>query len=231
MTSPAAPRALTPRSGPLNGITVLDLTRVLSGPYCTMLMAELGARVIKIEEPGCGDDARAFGPYVQGRSQYFGCVNRNKESIALDLKNNDDRAVFEQLLEQADVLAENYRPGVMDKLGYGWERLHARFPRLVYLSLSGFGHSGPASSQPGYDMVMQGLSGMMSITGEIGGGPCRVGISIADVGSGLFSAIAVNAALLHRARAHRAGRLSRHRDVRQHADADGVAHRALFRCR
>ena len=188
------------KPGPLNGITVIDLTRVLAGPYCTMVMGELGARVIKIEEPGKGDDSRAYGPFIQGRPCYFGSVNRNKESIALDLKDPHDRAIFEQLLEHADVVAENFRAGVMDKLGYSWETLHQRFPKLIYVAVSGYGHAGPSADQPGYDMVMQGVSGMMSITGEPGGGPCRVGISIADAGTGLFAAIAVNAALLHRER-------------------------------
>lgn len=188
------------KSGPLNGITVIDLTRILAGPYCTMLMSELGARVIKIEEPGKGDDARAYGPFIQGRPCYFGSINRNKESVALNLRKPEDRDVFEQLLEHADVVTENFRPGVMEKLGYGWGTLHARYPKLIYASVSGYGHTGPATNQPGYDMVMQGVTGMMSITGEEGGGPCRVGISIADAGTGLFTAVAVNAALLHRER-------------------------------
>lgn len=188
------------RKGPLSGITVVDLTRVLAGPYCTMLMAELGARVIKVEPPGKGDDSRQYGPFVNGRPCYFGSVNRDKESIALDLKAPRDREIFERLLEKADVIAENFRPGVMEKLGYGWETLHARYPRLIYVATSGYGHSGPDTQRPAYDMVIQGLSGMMSVTGEPDGGPCRVGISIADVGSGVYSAVAVNAALLHRER-------------------------------
>lgn len=188
------------RKGPLSGITVVDLTRVLAGPYCTMLMAELGARVIKVEPPGKGDDSRQYGPFVNGRPCYFGSVNRDKESIALDLKAPRDREIFERLLEKADVVAENFRPGVMEKLGYGWETLHARYPRLIYVATSGYGHSGPDTQRPAYDMVIQGLSGMMSVTGEPDGGPCRVGISIADVGSGVYSAVAVNAALLHRER-------------------------------
>lgn len=188
------------RKGPLSGITVVDLTRVLAGPYCTMLMAELGARVIKIEPPGTGDDSRQYGPFVNGRPCYFASVNRDKESIALDLKAPRDREIFERLLEKADVVAENFRPGVMEKLGYGWETLHARYPRLIYVATSGYGHCGPDTQRPAYDMVIQGLSGMMSVTGEPEGGPCRVGISIADVGSGVYSAVAVNAALLHRER-------------------------------
>lgn len=186
--------------GPLSGITIVDLTRVLAGPYATMLLSEMGARVIKVEEPGKGDDSRAFGPFIQGRPCYFNSINRNKESIALDLGNADHREILDSMLAGADVIVENFRPGVMEKYGYGWEDVHARFPRLVYASVSGYGHSGPESSKPGYDMVMQGVSGMMSVTGEDGGEPCRTGISIADVGTGLFTATAINAALLHRER-------------------------------
>ena len=186
--------------GPLSGITVVDLTRVLAGPYGTMLLADMGARVIKIEPPGRGDDSRQFGPFVQGRPCYFASINRGKESIALDLKSPGDRDVFERLLKTADVLTENFRPGVMERLGYDWETIHARFPRLIYASTSGFGQTGPARAQPAYDMVVQGLAGMMSIIGEPEGGPCRVGVSIADIGSGIFTALAVNAALLHRER-------------------------------
>ena len=186
--------------GPLSGITIVDLTRVLAGPYCTMLLSELGARVIKVEEPGKGDDARTYGPFVQGRPCYFNSINRNKESIALDLRVEADRAIFDSMLAGADVLAENFRPGVMDKFGYSWEEVHARFPRIVYASVSGYGQTGPDRNKPGYDMVMQGVSGLMSITGDADGEPCRTGISIADVGSGVFTAVAVNAALLHRER-------------------------------
>jgi CoA:oxalate CoA-transferase len=187
-------------SGPLAGITVVDLTRILAGPYCTLLMAELGARVIKVEPPGKGDDARAYGPFVAGKSTYFMSVNRGKESIALDLKEARDRGVFETLLEKADVVIENFRPGTMEKLGYGWETLHARYPKLVYAAASGFGHTGPLSKEPAYDMVVQGLGGVMSITGEPGGAPVRVGTSIGDIGAGLYTAVGVEAALLHRAR-------------------------------
>lgn len=186
--------------GPLTGITIIDLTRVMAGPYATMLLSELGARVIKIEEPGKGDDSRAYGPFIKGRPCYFNSINRNKESIALDLRNEEHCAVLDSLLAGADVLVENFRPGVMEKFGYGWEAVHARHPRLVYASVSGYGHSGPERDMPGYDMVMQGVTGMMSITGEAGGEPCRTGISIADVGTGIFTATAINAALLHRER-------------------------------
>jgi CoA:oxalate CoA-transferase len=184
--------------GPLSGITVVDLSRILAGPYCTFLMAELGARVIKVEPPGKGDDAREYGPFREGKSTYFMSVNRGKESIALDLKNERDRGIFEALLGKADVIVENFRPGTMEKLGYGWETLHRRYPRLIYAAASGFGHTGPLSKEPAYDMVVQGLGGIMSITGEPGGAPVRVGMSIGDIGAGLYTAVGVEAALLHR---------------------------------
>jgi CoA:oxalate CoA-transferase len=189
-----------PVKGPLSGITVVDLSRILAGPYCTMLMAELGARVIKVEPPPRGDDAREYGPFVEGRSAYFMSINRGKESISLDLKKPEDRTVLDKLLEKADVVVENFRPGTMEKLGYGWEQLHARYPRLIYAAASGFGHTGPYSKHPAYDMVVQGLGGIMSITGQPGGEPTRVGMSIGDIGAGLYTAVAVNAALLHRER-------------------------------
>ena len=184
--------------GPLSGITVIDLSRILAGPYCTFLMAELGARVIKVEPPGKGDDAREYGPFVKGKSTYFASINRGKESIALDLKAASDKRIFEALLAKADVLVENFRPGTMEKLGYGWASLHARFTRLIYASASGFGHTGPYSGYPAYDMVVQGLGGIMSITGHPGQQPVRIGMSIGDIGAGLYTAVAVNAALVHR---------------------------------
>jgi len=184
--------------GPLSGIVVVDLSRILAGPYCTLLMAEMGARVIKVEPPKGGDDARAYGPFIKGKSTYFASVNRGKESIALDLKADADKKIFEKLLEKADVLVENFRPGTMEKLGYGWETLHAKYPKLIYAAASGFGHSGPNSKDPAYDMVMQGMGGIMSITGNEGQPPSRVGMSIGDIGAGLYTAVAVNAALVHR---------------------------------
>jgi CoA:oxalate CoA-transferase len=185
-------------SGPLEGILVIDLSRILAGPYCTLLMAEMGARVIKVEPPKGGDDARAYGPFINGKSTYFASVNRGKESIALDLKNDEHKKIFEKLLAKADVVVENFRPGTMEKLGYGWETLHARYPKLIYASASGFGHTGPNSKDPAYDMVMQGQGGIMSITGNEGQPPSRVGMSIGDIGAGLYTAVAVNAALVHR---------------------------------
>ena len=188
------------QAGPLSGITIIDLSRILAGPYCTLLLAELGARVIKVEPPGQGDDARHYGPFRNGKSAYFVSVNRGKESIALDLKSPAGREVFERLLDKADALVENFRPGTMEKLGYGWESLHPRYPRLVYAAASGFGHSGPYSRYPAYDMVVQGLGGIMSITGHPGMPLTRVGTSVGDLAGGLYTAVALNAALLHRER-------------------------------
>jgi len=184
--------------GPLSGITVIDLSRILAGPYCTLMLAELGARVIKVEPPNTGDDSRQFGPFVDGKSAYFMSINRGKESISLNLKDAADRAVFEKLLETGDVIVENFRPGTMEKLGYGWETLHARYPKLIYAAASGFGHSGPESKRAAYDMVVQGMGGIMSITGHPGEKPVRVGMSIGDIGAGLFTAIGVLSALHHR---------------------------------
>jgi CoA:oxalate CoA-transferase len=186
--------------GPLSGFTIVDLSRILAGPYCTMLLAELGARVIKVEPPMQGDDARQYGPFRNGKSTYFASVNRGKQSIAIDLKSPDGRGIFERLLDKADALVENFRPGTMEKLGYGWEVLHQRYPRLVYAAASGFGHTGPYSHYPAYDMVVQGLGGIMSITGHPGMPLTRVGTSVGDLAGGLYTAVALNAALLHRER-------------------------------
>jgi len=186
------------RSGPLAGITVLDFSRVLSGPYCTMVLADLGARVIKVERFGTGDDTRAFGPFLDEDSAYFMCFNRGKESIVLDIKSPRDRDILERLLGEADVLVENFRPGVMDRLGYGAERLAKTHPHLVYASISGFGHTGPYSDLPGYDMVVQAMGGIMSLTGWPGEAPARVGTSFGDLGAALFAAIGIVAALFRR---------------------------------
>ncbi|HTO68406.1 MAG TPA: CoA transferase [Myxococcota bacterium] len=197
------------RRGPLAGVLVVDLTRVLAGPYCTLVLAELGARVIKVERPGGGDEAREVGPHIRGKSAYFMSLNRGKESIALDLANADDRAIFDKLLARADVLAENYRPGVLAKHGYGWRELHERWPRLVLASISGFGQTGPYAHRPAFDMVVQAMGGVMSLTGHPGGPPTRVGTSIGDITAGLFGAIGVCAALHERD----ATGLGRHIDV------------------
>ena len=186
--------------GPLADVTVLDLTRVLAGPFCTLVLADLGARVIKVEHPERGDDARQIGPFVGKRSAYFSSLNRGKESIGLDLKNDEDRQHFDGLLARADVLVENFRAGTMERLGYGWDALHERFPRLIYAAASGFGHTGPYASRPAYDMVVQAMGGLMSLTGPAGGPATRVGTSIGDIAAGLFTAIGVNTALYHRER-------------------------------
>ncbi|TFG92764.1 MAG: CoA transferase, partial [Myxococcales bacterium] len=196
-------------AGPLAGTFVLDLTRVLAGPYCTMLLADLGARVVKVEAPERGDDARQIGPFVGGVSAYFLSLNLGKQSIALDLREDADRAIFEKLLAQADVLVENFRPGVMERLGLGWPELHARLPRLVVASTSGFGQTGPYARRPAYDVVVQGMGGIMSLTGHPGGPPTRVGTSTGDISAGLFTAVGVLAALCERGSTG----LGRHVDV------------------
>ena len=189
---------------PLEGITVLDLTRVLSGPYCTMLLADMGARVIKVEQPGKGDDTRGWGPpFVNGESAYFLSVNRNKESVTIDFKNPAGRAVLNRLIDRSDVLVENFRPGTLAKLGLDYASLSARHPRLVYCSVSGFGQTGPRSQQSGYDAVIQAEGGLMSITGAADGPPFRLGVAISDIVSGMFAAYGVSLALLARERSGR----------------------------
>jgi CoA:oxalate CoA-transferase len=188
----------SPPRGPLAGVRVLDLTRVLAGPYATTLLYELGAEVLKIEQPGHGDDTRAFPPFQNGESVYFASINRGKRSLALDLKDAEDRAVFEELLAKADVLVENFRPGTMDKFGYGPEALLSRFPALIYSSISGFGHTGPYAQEPAYDLIVQALGGMISINGPEGGPGLRLGISLGDLAAGVFAALAISAALYER---------------------------------
>ena len=183
---------------PLSGVTVLDLTHVLAGPFCSHTLQDLGARVIKVERPGLGDDTRAFPPFINNTSAYFAALNSGKQSIALDLKSPTDRGILDRLLVRADVILENYRPGVMERLGYGWERLHAKYPRLIYGAVSGFGHTGPDAAKPAYDMVVQARGGVMSITGEEGGPPVRVGASIGDIVAGMYLAQGVLAALYDR---------------------------------
>lgn len=186
-------------ASPLRGTVVIDLTRALSGPYCTLQLADLGARVIKVESRE-GDEARAYGPQLNGTSVYFRSINRDKESIALDLKASEDRSTFEQLLSIADVLVENFRPGVMERFGYDWGSLSQRFPRLVMASISGFGQDGPYRTRTAYDMVAQAMGGIVSITGTEDGKLNRVGVSIGDMAAGLFATIGIQAALLDRGR-------------------------------
>jgi CoA:oxalate CoA-transferase len=189
-------------TGPFSGLLVLDLTRVLAGPYAALMMAELGARVIKVEPPE-GDDARRYGPFVTGengmaKSGYFLSINRGKKSIALDLKQDDDRRIFEALLARADVLIENYRGGTMERLGYGWDQLKDKYPRLIYAAVSGFGHTGPYAARPAYDMVVQAMGGIMSLTGHPGGPPTRVGTSVGDLTAALFGTVGIASALYDR---------------------------------
>ena len=185
-------------NGPLSGLLVLDLTRVLVGPYCTMILSDLGARVIKVEAPEVGDDSRNFGPFVEDQSAYFMSLNRNKESIALNLKNEKDKKIFEKILPKADILIENFKPGTLSKWGYGWDNLKDKYPKLIYASASGFGQTGPLKGLPAYDMVVQGMGGLMSVTGQPDSEPTRVGTSIGDITAGLFTAIGINAALYDR---------------------------------
>lgn len=185
--------------GPLSGITVLDFTRVLSGPYCTMALADLGARVIKLEHPGRGDDTRRWGPpFLGDESAYFLSVNRNKESIAIDFKSPGGREVVERLIAVADVLVENFRPGTLDALGLDAVTVRAARPELIYCSISGYGQTGPRRDEPGYDAVMQAEGGLMSITGAADGPPYRLGVAIVDIVSGMFAAQGVLAALVAR---------------------------------
>jgi CoA:oxalate CoA-transferase len=190
-------------TGPLSGLLVVDLTRVLAGPYAALMLNELGARVIKVEPPRTGDDSRHIGPFVTApsgkvKSGYFMSVNRAKESIALDLKADRDRAILEALLARADVLIENYRGGTMERLGYGYEQLKEKYPKLVYCGVSGFGHTGPYSKRPAYDMVVQAMGGVMSLTGHPDSPPTRVGTSTGDLSAGLFAVIGILTALYDR---------------------------------
>ena len=187
-----------PNKGPLSGLLVLDLTRVLVGPYCTMVLSDLGARVIKVEAPEVGDVSRGCGPFVEDQSAYFMSLNRNKESIALNLKVDEDKKIFEKILSKADILVENFKPGTLNKWGYGWNDLKDKYPKLIYASASGFGQTGPLKGLPAYDMVVQGMGGLMSVTGQPNSEPTRVGTSIGDITAGLFTAIGINAALYDR---------------------------------
>ncbi|MDQ0755135.1 CaiB/BaiF CoA-transferase family protein [Arthrobacter sp. B3I4] len=191
--------------GPLSGYLVVDLSRALAGPHAGMMLGDLGARVIKVENPGSGDDTRGWGPPFVGpeddpQATYFLSCNRNKESIALDLKSDDGRQVLRELLERADVVVENFRPGVLDRLGFSTADMHALNPRLVILSITGFGHDGPEAKRSGYDQILQGEAGLMSLTGSGPDDPQRVGVPIADLLSGMYGAFGTLAALLQRER-------------------------------
>jgi formyl-CoA transferase len=186
-------------TGPFAGLMVLDLSRALTGPYCSQMLGDMGAATIKVEQPGVGDSARAWGPPFQGgESAYFLSVNRNKRSIAIDLRHPDGASILQQLIDRADVLLENFVPGTLDRLGFGYEACRERNPRLVYCSISGFGPVGPDRERAAYDQIAQGLGGIMSITGDVDGPPMRVGIAISDIMAGMFAAYAIAAALYHR---------------------------------
>ena len=187
-------------SGALSDILVLDLTRVLCGPYCTMFLGDMGADVIKIETPNGGDDTRAWGPFRNDSSVYFASINRNKRSVTLNLKTNTGKEMFIKMMQKADVVVENYRPGVMDSLGLGYEELKKHNKRIVYAAASGFGGYGPYSQRPGYDILAQAMGGIMSITGQPGGPPTRVGSSIGDILGGLNLTIGILTALHARER-------------------------------
>ncbi len=184
--------------GPLEGVKVLSFARNLAGPYCTMILCDLGAEVIKIEEPEKGDAARAMGPHIRGISSYFLSINRGSRSIALNLREERGKKAVFKLVDRVDIVVENFRPGVMKRLGFGYEAISAINPKIIYASISGFGQSGPYSSKPAYDMIAQGVGGTVSITGEPGRPPVRVGFSTGDIGAGLFAATAILAALHER---------------------------------
>jgi CoA:oxalate CoA-transferase len=173
---------------PLDGVRVLDLTRVMSGPFCTAMLGDLGARVIKIEMPGFGEEARHFAPHVNGESTYFALLNRGKESVTINLKAPEGVALVRDLARKSDVLVENFRPGVMQRLGLAYEELQSLNPQLIYASISGFGQQGPFADWPAFDLVIQAMSGLMSLTGERDGRANAVGESVADVATGMFAA-------------------------------------------
>ena len=187
--------------GPLSGTRVVDLTRALAGPYCTLLLGDMGADVIKIELPGTGDETRQWGPpFLEGESSYFMSVNRNKRSVTLDLKSSAGQQALRRLTRSADVLVENFRPGTMQRLGLSYEQAAELNPSLIFCSVSGFGQTGPRARQPAYDAILQGMGGIQFLSGEPDGGPTRVGVPIADISAGMFAAFAVASALYWRER-------------------------------
>ena len=185
-------------NGPLTGLRILDLSRVLTGPFCTMILADLGAEVLKLEEPGSGDQTRTVPPFVEDESHYFMAINRNKKSLVVDLKSNKGRDIARALARKSDILVENFRPGVMERLGLSPNCLQKENPELIICSITGFGQNGPKSEAPSFDLVTQALSGIMSINGEADGPPTKMGLPMGDIGGGLWAAIAVLSALQHR---------------------------------
>ncbi|MCC7347847.1 MAG: CoA transferase, partial [Variibacter sp.] len=185
-------------SGPLRGLRVLDLTRVLAGPTCTQMLGDMGAEVIKIERPGAGDDTRGFAPPVWNNTQesaYFLGVNRNKKSLTLDIAAPEGQAIIHRLLETCDILVENFKVGALAKYGLGYDQLRPKYPGLIYCSITGFGQTGPYAARPGYDALIQGMGGVMSLTGEPDGLPQKVGVPVADLFAGLYGCIGILAAL------------------------------------
>ena len=186
---------------PLEGVVVLDCTQIMAGPFCTMLLADMGADVIKVEKPDGGDDNRRMGPpFISGRSAAFLAINRNKRSLAVDLRSERGREIFIRLVEQADVVVENFRPGTMDRLGLGYRQLGEIKPSLIYCSISGFGQTGPYRERGGFDLVAQGMSGLMSVTGTPGSPPVKVGVPITDLNAGIYGAYGVLSAYIHQLR-------------------------------
>lgn len=185
-------------SGPLSGIKVLSFCRMLSGPYASMLLSDLGADVVKVEEPQAGDFPRNDGPFIEGISSYFLSINRGKRSITLDLKKEDAKRIIFELVRKVDILLENFRPGVMDRLGFDYRAIRKHNPEIIYASISGFGQKGPYAERAAFDMIAQGMGGVLSLTGEAGRPPVRVGYSVGDMGASLFAAVAILAALHER---------------------------------
>jgi len=214
---------------PLSGIRVVDLTRVLAGPFCTMILGNLGAEVIKIERPVTGDESRHYGPFIdeeQKHSGYFISVNSGKKSIALDLENKRDKQIFTDLIRVSDVIVENFRPGVLERLGFSPDRIRDINPDIIYASASGFGHGGPDSQKPAFDMIIQAASGIMSITGLEDGRVTRVGTSISDIVTGMYTAIGIIAALFRRGRSGGGTRV----DVAMLDSMVSVLENAIIRC-
>jgi crotonobetainyl-CoA:carnitine CoA-transferase CaiB-like acyl-CoA transferase len=186
-------------AGVLEGIRIVDFSRALAGPYCTMLLGDMGAEVIKIEMPGTGDDSRGWGPpFIKGESAYFLSINRNKKSISLNLKSEESKEIIQKLIQTAEVLVETNRPGAMDRLGLGYNEVQKIKPDIIYCSISGFGQDGPYRQRPGFDQVLQGMGGLMGLTGEPGGAPMKVGVAVTDIATGMFAAIGILSAIYHK---------------------------------
>ena len=197
--------------GPLKNLLVVDLTRVLVGPYCTMILSDLGARVIKIEAPEIGDDSRKFGPFIKKRSSYFISLNRGKKSIVVDFNNEEDKKIFKKLLAISDVIIDNFKPGTLEKYGFSSSYLKKNFPLLIQTKISGFGETGPLKENPAYDMIVQAMGGIMSITGKDKNETYRVGSSIGDIVAGLYAVIGVLTQIIFRNQSKKGSRL----DLRQ----------------